>query len=233
MKSTSLISHACLVGGLLLLAGCQSYSPSATKWETLFDGSTMSQVEENFRAYGRPALPSGHWVLDGDALKTVPGRPVDLITRQMYQNFELRFEWKVSPGGNSGVMYYVAETDGPAWHTGPEFQILDDDRHPDGRNPKRTAGSLYDLIVPSDKKQLRPVGEFNRSRIVVRHGNVEHWVNGEKVVEYNWSGQQVRDLIDRSKFKDLPRFMKEPTGHIVIQHHGEEAWFRNVRIQRL
>ncbi|HAV61716.1 MAG TPA: DUF1080 domain-containing protein [Verrucomicrobiales bacterium] len=217
----------------LVTSGCQSYSPSATSWEVLFDGTSMEQATRNFRGYRKTGFPEG-WAMDGEALKTVPGHGgADIMTRQMYANFELEFEWAVSPGGNSGVMYYVAESGEEAWQTGPEYQLLDDAGHADGKNPKTSAGGLYALIAPDVAKMLVPVGQFNRGRIVVNRGHVEHWLNGQRVVEYQWGSPPVQALIAQSKFASLPRFMKERTGYVVFQHHGEEAWLRNIRIRRL
>lgn len=216
------------------LTGCQSYSPSATKWEVLIDPKYPERFTENFRGYQQSGFPTGAWALDGNSIKTVDGHGgADIMTRQMYSNFELEFEWKVSMGGNGGVLYNVAETAAPAFATGPEYQVLDDVRHADGRNPKTSAGALYALIAPNDQKQLNPVGDYNRSKIIVNRGNVEHWLNGNKVVEYKWGNPEVADLVKRSKFAVMPRFMKQNYGYVVFQHHGEIVWYRNIRIRRL
>ena len=123
-------------------------------------------------------------------------------------------------------MYRVVETAEPAWTTGPEYQILDDALHPDGRDPTTSAAALYDLIAPATNKRLEPVGSFNRGRIVVRDGRVEHWLNGERVVSYDWDDPTVRDLVAASKFADLDGFMAAESGQVAFQHHGEEAAFR-------
>ncbi len=177
------------------------------------------------------------WAIESGTLKTVPGLDrgdrVDLVTRETFGDFELELEWKVSPGGNSGVIYRVAETEPMTWHTGPEMQVLDDSKHKDGASPLNAAGSLYALIPANANKTLKPVGEFNHAKIVFQNGHVEHWLNGSKVVEYKWGSPEIKALIARSKFSKLPRFMQEPEGRIALQHHGEEVWFRNVRIRRL
>jgi len=186
------------------------------------------------RGYNMKTFPADKWILDGGALKTVPGKATDLITKEKYKDFELELEWKVAPGGNSGVMYRVAELEkGASWFTGPEMQILDDDKHGDGKNPKTSAGALYALIAPNAKKKLKPVGEFNQAKIVFKDNHVEHWLNGEKIVEYTWGSDEVSALVKKSKFADKPRFMKEGEGHIVFQHHGQEFWLRNVRVRSL
>jgi len=231
------LNHVCSIFialGLLSLTGCQSYSPSKTKWEVLIDPKYPERYTENFRGYQQAGFPNGAWQLDGQSIKTVEGHGgADIMTRQMYSNFELEFEWKASMGGNGGVMYNVAETDAPAFATGPEYQVLDDARHADGKNPKTSAGSLYALIAPNEKKELNPIGDFNRSKIVVNRGHVEHWLNGNKVVDYRWGSPEVSDLIKRSKFAVMPGFMKENHGYVVFQHHGEIVWYRNIRIRRL
>lgn len=225
---------------LLLAVGCASqpaaeetpHEPAASTepaWETLFDGSST----DAFRAYKREDFPDKGWIVSDGALKTVPGGDVvDLVTMERYDDFELSLEWKVSPGGNSGVMYNVSEDFPASWQTGPEYQVLDDEGHEDGKNPKTSAAALYALIAP-EGKSLRPVGEFNEARILVKGNHVEHWLNGAKVVEYELGSPELTELIAGSKFAELPRFAQEPSGHIALQHHGQEVWFRNIKIRRL
>ncbi len=201
----------------------------SSEWEILFDGSSV----DSWRAYQRPDFPSEGWHIEGDTLKTVPGGDVvDIITRNKYSDFELELEWKVAPGGNSGIFFGVTEDFPRVWHTGPEFQILDDGAHPDGRDPRTSAGALYALLEPRGKS-LEPVGEFNQTRIVVRQAHVEHWLNGVKVIECSLEDPQLAELIANSKFKDHPRFAKERTGYIALQHHGEAVWYRNVRVRAI
>jgi hypothetical protein len=199
------------------------------KWEVLFDG----QATDAWRGYKRADFPAKGWAVEGGTLKTIVGGDrADLVTRKKYRDFELELEWRVAPGGNSGVFYRVSEEFQEVWHTGPEVQVLDDDRHRDGKNPKTSAGSLYALLAPAGKV-LKPVGEFNRMRIIARGRHVEHWLNGKKVVEYELGSESLKGLILESKFKDLPRFAQEPEGHIALQHHGEEVWYRNIRVRPL
>ena len=200
-------------------------------WTMLFDGRSTRA----WRGYNRGSFPAGCWAVEDGALKTVKseGGGCDLVTRRTYRDFELALEWKVGKGGNSGVFYRAAELPPPApiWHSAPELQILDDGAHP-AATPQTLAGSLYDLIAPVDKV-LRPVGEWNEARVVVRGPHVEHWLNGRKVLEYELGSDALAALIAASKFKDMPRFAREKEGHIGLQHHGEEAWFRNIRIRVL
>ena len=223
MKLQKLFLVSTLTGFLGLAAA------PAADWIVLFDGKPTDKL----RGYKMKAFPSEQWVIDNGALKTVPGKAVDLISVDQFEDFELEFEWKVAPGGNSGVMYRVAETGSAPYQTGPEYQVLDDDKHPDGRNPKTSAGSLYALIAPPKEKSLKPVGEFNTSRIVFKKNKVEHWLNGVKMVEYEWGSEEVKGLIAKSKFASMKEFMTRKEGHVDFQHHGQEAWFRNIRIRRL
>jgi len=220
-----LLQIACLSLGLTTALN----HAMADEWVTLFDGKNV----KGLRGYKTSGFPSNNWVIVDGALKTVPGKSVDLMTVEKYQNFEFEYEWKVAPGGNSGVMINVDETDGASYKTGPEMQVLDDDKHPDGKNPKTAAGGLYALIAPNGEKTLKPVGEWNSAKIVAKNGNVEHWLNGKKVVEYKWGSPEVKALVKQSKFKDWPEFMSLTSGFIAIQHHGEEAWYRNLKVRKL
>ena len=202
--------------------------PTAAGWIVLFDGSSPAA----FRGYGLDSFPTG-WALEAGSLHALPGAGFDLISRDTWADFELEFEWRVARGGNSGVIYRVVESDEPSWMTGPEYQVLDDAGHPNGRDPTTSAAALYDLIAPAADRRLEPVGSFNTGRIVVHDGHVEHWLNGERVVAYEWGGADVRALIAASKFRDAAGFMTADVGHVVLQHHGEEAWFRNVRVRPL
>jgi hypothetical protein len=211
----------------LLLASFQCFAAQTT---VLFDGKDTSA----WKGYKQEQFPATQWIIDDGALKTVKGStPIDLVTREKYKDFDLSFEWKVPPGGNSGVIYNVDEAGRAPWHSGPEYQVLDDAKHPDGKNPKTSAGSLYALIAPNDKKTLKPVGQWNESRIVAKNGHVEHWLNGARVVEYDWNDPQVRADVKKSKFGEHATFMAKNEGHIVFQHHGEEVWYRNIRVKRL
>ena len=215
---------------VLLLTVVVAAPAAANQWQTLFDGKSLAA----FRCYNKPDIPAGIWSIEDGTLKTIPGvkNGCDLITRDKYKDVEFEIEWKVPPKGNSGIVYRVAELPGkPSWNSGPEMQILDDAGHRDGGDARRSAGALYDLIAPTGKT-VNPAGQWNKARIVMKGNHVEHWLNAKKIVEYEWGSPHVQTLIADSKFKDMPRFMKEPEGHIAIQHHGEEAWFRNIRVRK-
>lgn len=159
------------------------------------------------------------------------------MTLDTYEDFELVFEWKVAPGANSGIKYNVSEdlsTSVPPEHAalGFEYQILDDDLHPDAENgPNRTAAALYDLVAPDESKPLRAVGEFNQGRIVFRDGRGEHWLNGELVLSYDLESEDFRDRLQASKYQPIPGFADRRAGHIVLQDHGDEVWFRQIKIR--
>ena len=211
------------------LSGTSLLADGNGKWIVLFDGTS----KEAWRGYQRKDFPDKGWVVDQGAFKTlVGGEHVDLVTKEKFRSFELELEWKVSPGGNGGIFYRASEADKEIWHSAPEIQVLDDDRHGDGKNPKTSAGSLYALVAPVGKT-LRPVGEFNQFRLVLRGNHGEHWLNGVKVLEYELGSPALKELIFQSKFKDMPRFAMLPEGHIGIQHHGQEVWYRNIRIREL
>jgi len=219
----------------LIAAGVVSTAGLATAadagWTVLFDGKGT----DAWKGYGKDGpLSSCGWLVENGTLRAAPEAQTkcDLATKEGFKDFDLELEWKVSPGGNSGVMFDVAETASPSYHTGPEMQVLDDDGHPDGRNPKTSAGALYALVAPVGKA-LKPVGQWNQARLVKKGAHVEHWLNGTKLLEYELGSPALTALIAESKFKDMPRFAKEGQGRLVLQHHGQEVWFRNVRVKKI
>lgn len=213
-----------------LLGGCSTSANNEAKseWKALFDG----KCTDAFRGFRQASFPTNSWVIDGGALKSLPARKVDLITREQYENFELELEWKVATEGNSGIMFHVSEDEAETYITGPEMQIVDDANTEDGANPKTCAGALYDLIAPTNK-QCYPVGQWNRVRLIVQGTHVEYWMNGARIVEYELGSESLKALIANSKFKAWPRFAQEKTGYIALQNDGSNVWIRNVRVRRL
>lgn len=216
--------------GLLLAGAALTTGIAAPRVETL---DTCEKITTAFRAFRRDAFPREQWTCENGELHSIKGRKVDLITRERYTDFELELEWKVAPGANSGIMYGVTEAGTETFWSGPEMQINDDPHHPDGLQPKTSAGGLYDLIAPSRRDLLNPTGEYNRVRIVSRDGHVEHWLNGVRVVAYDWDSPELRALIRGTKFAQAPLFMKNRHGHIALQSEGDEVWFRHIQITRL
>lgn len=202
------------------------------KWETLFNGKNFT----SWKGYLKENVPSA-WQIEGDAM-VLNGSGGDIVTIKEYGNFELELEWKISEGGNSGIMYHVHEDPkfSNTYTTGPEMQIIDNEHHPDakaGKNNNRVAGSLYDMIAPSDLTTCKPAGQWNVVRLIINNGKAEHYINGKKIVEYPIRGPQWDKMVSESKFKTWEAFAKYPVGHIALQDHGNKVWFRNIRIREL
>jgi len=214
-------------------------------WRPLFDGKTFN----GWRGLGYDSVPSAHWKIENGTIKKIPtgqvprladGQPAaggDLMTKETFKDFELSWEWKISPGGNSGVKYNVSEELSMAAapnHAalGFEYQVLDDSLHEDGKLPTHRAAGLYDLVAPNASKKLKPVGEWNRSMIVLRGNHGEHWLNGKKVVEFDLGTPRMKSLLARSKYRNIKNFAERRAGHIVLQDHGDEVYFRNIKIRK-
>lgn len=213
-------------------------------WRLLWDGKTT----EGWRGAKLDDFPAQGWQLaDGElrVLKSDGGESTnggDIVTKKHYSNFEFQFEFKPTPGANSGVKYFVDPSlnKGAGSAIGLEFQILDDQRHPDakaGVAGNRTAGSLYDLITAEvlqtpRGKELK-IDDWNRGRIVSRDGKVEHWLNGYKVVEYDRFSQMFKALVNYSKYKDWENFGRWQSGPILLQDHGDAVAFRSLKIREL
>lgn len=221
---------------LLGCAGEDSAQPStASEWTVLFDGTSL----DGWRSFGQSA-PGDGWIVEDGSIKlnvddsTETMTAGDLITEGQYENFELELEWKITEGGNSGIFFGVREIEGHevAYLTGIEMQILDDDVHPDGQNPETSAGSSYALYPPT-ADVVRPVGEFNEVRIVVNNLEVEHWLNGTRIVAYTIDSPDWQERIRASKFADWEHFGRYRRGHIALQDHTDPVWYRNIRIREL
>ncbi|MDN5216721.1 DUF1080 domain-containing protein [Fulvivirgaceae bacterium BMA12] len=206
-------------------------------WKLLFDGKTT----DGWRNFKSQEIGAAWKVEDGTLTLEVSDKEGwqaknggDIITDQAYENFELALEWKISEGGNSGIIYHVLEEDQYeyVWHTGPEMQILDDAKHPDGKIEKHRAGDLYDLIECTSVT-VNPPNQWNQVRLISNNGQVEHWLNGQKVVAYDMNDHSWKALVEGSKFKEMPDFGSSKKGYIALQDHGDRVWFRNIKIRSL
>ncbi len=201
----------------------------------LFDGETST----GWRGYNRDAFPQGGWVVEDGLLHVqgagtgeAGGQGGDVIYDQKFRDFHLKLEWKVSPGGNSGIFYLGQEIEGePIWKSAPEMQILDNERHIDATlGEDRKAGSLYDLIA-ANPQNTKPAGEWNLAEVMVYRGTVVHRQNGEVVLEYHLGTPDWERMVAESKFAEYPWFGKYEPGYISLQDHGDDVWFRNIRVK--
>lgn len=229
-----------LIAGLALtMTACQpaetdeamsdDAASTEAEWVSLFDGETF----DHWRGYKQEAMPEGWIVDDGAMYASIPAGGMDIVTRETFTNFDFEFEWKVEEGGNSGVMWHVDESAGDyPWMTGPEYQLLDDAAFNDGQIGKNSAASNYDVQAPSEAV-TRPAMEWNEARIVVDGANVQHWLNGVMVVEYEKGSEEHMAAVAESKWTGYPTYGTTDTGHIAIQGDHGAVWFRNLRIKRL
>lgn len=219
------------------LAAATVVSPAATGagmqngWTDLFDGKSLN----GWRGYKQPDASKTRWKVENGMLTIDPGDGKDtrgsrdLISTGTYDNFELSVEWKVSPGGNSGIKYFVLEDRDSA--IGHEYQVIDDEKHADAKiGSHRQTAAFYD-VLPAANRPIKPAGEWNQTRIVVNGRNVEHYLNGTRVLQYQLSSPELQAAVDKSKFKGIERFGKPQKGHILLQDHGDRVWYRSVRIR--
>ena len=208
-------------------------------WKLLWDGKTT----DGWRGAKLDTFPEGGWMIKEGILIVVNSGGAesrnggDIITTKKFKDFELLVEFKITEGANSGIKYFVDPelNKGEGSAIGCEFQILDDEKHPDaklGVAGNRTCAGLYDLIAPINKR-FSGIGEWNHARIVVKGNHVEHWLNGFRTVEYERRTQMWRALVSNSKYKVWPNFGELPEGHILLQDHGNEVWFRSIKIREL
>lgn len=230
-----------LICGFLLAAGLFTSLPAQVKtqdgWISLFDGKST----KGWHTFGNDGIGSAWKVEDGtlhlDASNKSEGRIIDggdIVTDEEFENFHIKLEWKISEGGNSGIIFYVKEDTSyyAPWQTGPEMQVLDDERHSDAQYVKHRAGDLYDLISISEKV-VKPAGEWNQAEIISDKGTLEFIINGKKVLHTTMWNENWNKLVAGSKFKDMPDFGKFRKGKIALQDHGDEVWYRNIEIKEL
>lgn len=212
-----------------------TYSNSLTEaeraagWRLLFDGRTTA----GWREYRQRTIGPKWHVIDGALTFKDSGRKeaLGIVSEAQFDNFELIVEWKITEGANSGIMYRVSESQAKPYATGPEYQVLDDAAYAKSP-PQRRCGACYDMYAPMDAEP-QPVGEWNRTRIVVDGRHIEHWLNAQKIVEYELNGADWNARRARSKWKDYPAYGSETKGHICLQEHGSEVAFRSIKIRPL
>jgi len=216
-------------------------------WELLFDGETLSK----WRGLGRDTVQPDHWKVENGTIRKVNNIEVlentngieidggDLMTIETFDNFELTFEWKIKKDGNSGIKYNVSEEISTTYggnHSalGFEYQILDDDseKYKGKLKPSQYTAGLYEMYKAENVK-INPIGEFNKSRIVLNGNHGEHWLNGVKVLEYEFGTTEFDSLFQLSKYANYPDFEKKRKGHIVITNHSDDSWYRNIKIRKI
>lgn len=232
-----------IVAVLLLSAGLINQQESATSqpsgkgWKKLFDGKT----KKGWHIY-RNEGDGSSWQVENGMLVFVPIKAKadalrpggDIVTDNEYENYHLSLEWKISEGGNSGIIFGVKEEEQyeHTYHTGMEMQVLDNDGHGDGKIKKHRAGDLYDLISCS-RETVKPVGEWNHAEVVLNKGELKLYLNGENVVSTTVWDANWDKMVAGSKFRDMPGFAKYKKGHIALQDHGDMVWYRNIKIKEL
>jgi hypothetical protein len=229
-----------------LLAACDSKKSSESEtvgpnqlteaekadgWKLLFNGTNM----DGWRTFKNQENDT--WEVVDGALHCKPvseaTKRADILTVDQYANFDLVFEWKVAPGANSGVIYRATEEFDRPYHSGPEYQVIDDKGYKDPLSPTQTSASNYDMHAAPEDKPINPAGEWNTGRIVCNGNHVEHWINGTKVVEYEFHSDDWKQRKDGSKWKDVAGYGMSAQGHIDLQDHDGEVWYRNIKIKTL
>jgi len=231
------------------LASCGGNTETSTADSTVASNESTNQTSEYVSLFDGKTLAGWHgfnktgevknWAVEDGALVCLgaakDAHGGDLASDKEYSNFELTWDWKVDKGSNSGVMYHVIEDAKykAPYETGPEYQVIDDIGFPEKLEDWQTAGADYAMTPANDKKALKPVGEWNSSTIIYNNGHVEHWLNGEKIVEFEAGSDEWTKKRTEGKWKDYPDYAKATTGKIALQDHGNKAYFKNIRIKEL
>jgi Domain of Unknown Function (DUF1080) len=209
-------------------------APKRIGWVSIFDGKTLN----GWHGYNKTEAVTSWEVKDGAMVCLGTAKDAaggDIVSDKQYANFELKWEWKVDKGSNSGVMYHVQE--GSKYHspyeTGPEYQIIDDITFPEHLENWQKTGADYAMYTPNDQKVLNPVGQWNVSRILFDKGHVEHWLNGKKIVEFEAWSEDWNKKRETGKWKDYPDYGKAKTGEIALQDHGDKAYYKNIEIREI
>lgn len=213
------------IGCAALLTACATSRSNHGDWQNLLGPETTNL----WRTFGGTGFPQTGWSLaDGVLHLAAGGKGGELLSVQAFDNFELEWEWKIGPKGNNGLKYLVTESRPGA--PGHEYQMVDDATT---TNPKFKTATFYDVLPVQVPTKVKPVGEWNQSRLVIRGNQVEHWLNGEKVLAYELGSAETKAALAQSKFKNSPGFGDKIKGHILLTNHKDEAWYRNLRIREL
>jgi hypothetical protein len=184
-----------------------------------------------WRAYREGEFPKNAWSVDGDVLHALAQGPrIDLVTRERFGDFTLLFDWRLPRAGSSAVLCRVHEDAGPAAHTGPALQLLDDEHHPDGAEALTSCGALYGLMAPWHD-QRSSANTYHSARILMAGSAIEFWLDEQQVIGCDLGSEELKERIARSRFRDFTQFAQLKEGHIVLQHRGTEAWYRRLRIE--
>lgn len=194
-------------------------------WKLLFDGKST----QGWRSFGKKSFPEKGWIVkDGELQLESGSKAGDIVTEEKFSDFELSWEWKLPAGANNGIKYFILEERGSA--IGHEYQMIDE-KAGDSSNPKHKTATFYDVLPTTIPAPQKPAGEWNHSRVIVRGNHVEHWLNGEKVLEYELGSDAVLAAVQKSKFKTVEGFGKKQTGHILLTYHNDPVSYRNIKIR--
>lgn len=242
MKNVITPRRASIVAVIFTLAGCASapeppIQPAPTVptltaeeraagWRSLFDGTSLA----GWHIYHGTGTPTNWGAVNGTLMRLSAGG--DLVTNEQFANFELALDWRISRGGNSGILYRIDDGGAATDMSGPELQVLDDSLHAEGKSPLTSSGSVYG-IYPAARAVVHPAGEWNSARLVVTGNTVEHWLNGTRVVQYVLGSPDWEQRVTASKFRQWPAYGRGLRGRIGLQDHGDIASYRNIRIREL
>ena len=230
----SLVTFASLLAFTALTAAADLNTLTSAEqkdgWKLLFNGKSL----DGWRTYKEGGKIGAGWIVEDGLLKKQAkisgGDMMTVQTTSGTANWELSWEWRIAKNGNNGIKYFITEARKGA--LGHEYQMLDDDGHPDGKvGAHRQTASFYDVLPPAKDKPTKPVGEWNTSRVVVKGNTVQHWLNGAKVLEYELGSDAVKEAVAKSKFSKIGDFGTKVTGHILLTDHNDECWFRNVKLR--
>lgn len=238
-KNKFFITLLFLAATVILPVSAQNKLTSKEKkqgWELLFNGNNF----DGWRGVNQKSFPEKGWIVKDNTITCTGESGGSIITNEKFGNFDLKWDWKmVTPAANSGLKYFVVERPGDTggYGYGIEYQLLDDPEYtssgPMKPNDFHTTGAAYELYPPSSDKKVKSLGKWNNSRIVSKDGKVEHWLNGEKILEYDRFSKDFADKVAKSKFKNVENFGRHREGHILLQDHNSEMYFRNIKIKKL